>query len=1099
MSIKSSRHALAQPMPISKNVTTPVPTIDRNDYYHQRLAQLGISTQQAKEHGLAVDDQGAIRQYCRAYTGEIRVFAPQFGKLAQRRKRIKNRKTFTNIGLEQFDRALYITRHTPQQLATDPHKARYQLWSKKYTGVATLPLPNNLAISHYKNGVTGGTISFTEGYFKAIAAAINGIEMSSFSGNTHFKFDAIVQDYITRRQPDNIVLLLDGDARDLHGKKEKLSSNRIQGFHNGMYKFAEAFFDWCQRQGLKYKLHIAIIQPDQPKGFDDLLHAATPEQQTAIVDAYQSLRTSNFFEFTALSRTTFRPKLQQLFYLKNHQDFYEHFAEQLGLQPFRFNGFTYQCLDLFPNRQQLSLLPQQPLKLDKRPPFQLLNDPFKIDIPTTPLTITKYVDEQQTAIKQVVQQHHQIAFESATGSGKTTFFIEHCQQQGHKVVITVHTVNLARQLACKHNLHILTGSVNPKKKVAALNARIVVCTYDTLHHLDDLASRWLIVDEAHNLVNHFGEVRHRYVPFRANTLRTVVERFGKAKKVILLSGTMNRALCLALDFHLVKIQRMTNHQIEVYQIEASSQREQTALLIDQLQKVDFTSDKIHFGYYNSNRQLQLIKKQLVNSGKLTAADITIITRDEVKAGNHQVFDEIIKHECIKSPVKLILSSCLIAEGINIKNKNIGKVFTVGVRCLDSFRQYVARFRAMKQLEVISITPPERKLQPAFIPPASLELTSKLRYAELQRQLYDHSRQQIIASFDPDELEFMPDILANYQVNGQLLPLIYERDGQAYVDVLRILALIRERQLDTSNNCYFFSRLRQYPEFKVRERRSITASSHSKQALKLQQEQINTYKKTTLAQLKSDLLAQPELPIHAYYLKVQHTQNRHARQFIQQLAPEVIQLPVAGATEYWEERQVEFTQSWYTQLIRDYLRMHFAGMDKITIEEELTDYHPREFAKKWQAFQTTAELLCYENKRHRKCLSPLHRLELKFLNRIKKKVHKQTEIGTVSSTLLHTEINGMLQRHRYNYDLEHPVVQQFNQLSTQEIDRNICRLFAVEQNTFANHCEYNIMVDYVVAIATKRHIENVPFCQHDLPLLLQQPLRVLSLYGVRKRE
>ena len=39
------------------------------------------------------------------------------------------------------------------------------------------------------------------------------------------------------------------------------------------------------------------------------------------------------------------------------------------------------------------------------------------------------------------------------------------------------------------------------------------------------------------------------------------------------------------------------------------------------------------------------------------------------------------------------------KNININNSNIGNVYTIGIRCIDSFRQYVARFRKMEKVMV----------------------------------------------------------------------------------------------------------------------------------------------------------------------------------------------------------------------------------------------------------------------------------------------------------------------------------------------------------------------------------------------------------------
>ncbi|MFK7933127.1 MAG: hypothetical protein AB8G22_06430, partial [Saprospiraceae bacterium] len=291
-----------------------------------------------------------------------------------------------------------------------------------------------------------------------------------------------------------------------------------------------------------------------------------------------------------------------------------------------------------------------------------------------------------------------------------------------------------------------------------------------------------------------------------------------------------------------------------------------------------------------------------------------------------------------------------------------------------------------------------------------------------------------------------------------------------------------------------------------------------QHIREQRELSRDQKLQLLEQLKVDLLTQPELPIRAYYLRSQQMQNRHATTFVKITGRDFIEeseqhsIPnSATIINYLEQYQAAFTHDWFIRPIRDYLRLHFAGVHPLTIAAEITDYDPQQFAKKWRSFQTTVELLCYQNKRLRKHLSPLHRLELKFLQRLKKRILEKHPDGKLTATELREHTNTLLQYHRYRGDLDHPVLEQSVHFTAAQLERRLQVLFEVEVTKYNGSREYVLEVDYVRELVDggrslcltmdgavsanlgKRDGCDVPFCERGMAEIVRKPLRVLDLY------
>lgn len=993
---------------------------------------------------------------------------------------------------------------TKQSFAPAPGKSlpRYLMPA----GEPTRVLPTPSAIEAYCAGRRGGTVFFIEGYKKAIALDRLGFESVAFLGITHYKLDAETRAYLKTRRPEQVVIAYDADALQHKSKNGKPRSRRVEDFRNSAARFAQQFFELVEAEELETKLYFQMVHPDAPeKGVDDLVYATgdragiagelaaldasssgddvrsyfsrrrgdaaidfpptscagkslldrasdiTHDQidqnntaqrgqvpacraGRAAIDIKNKIPRAQYFVTFRLYKTTYERRLSEFFGLNLYRSFWKRFQRDIGEQPFVYKGAKYRAAhfgNLFHNHKQH---------------FELLTDPFRIEIPRISMQIQRFLGELREPLAGLLDTHERVALQAPTGAGKTTFFLNYARRTGTKMVITVPTVLLAQQLERNYQRHCaaLYGRIDYQKKERALNANIVVCTYDTLHHVDDLATRILVVDEAHNLVNQCGEVRYRYRPFRVETLRCITELFDKAKKLVAISGTMPELLCKAFDMTLVEVTRSKNNLARIYQIESEGTRGNylTATLLSHLGKIDFSNDRIHFVYYNHTDELTYVRDYLVEKGILQKEEIEIITRYHYNCGEHRIFHEIAQSSEIKTKVKLVLCTCLIAEGVNINNTNIGRIYTVGIRCPDSFRQFIARFRKMAVLDVFCIQPRERDLAPDFFLPAGIELAEAIERGELQARHLERRREACYEDLDADELPYADQIADafHYEYTSEIFREIYFRDGRPIVDRLRILAGIRDRMLASANNCYFYSQLNRYPNIKIYAAEDYYVEDSIKDEVQASRKEQQANREGIEANLRGQLLADPATLVKAFYLYYQRAGNRLGTGFLKRLAAGLLEeADETEAKKLLSERKEQFQKKWYRKIIRTFVRLHFIDCPPDVIAEEL-ERPTKEFEERWQAFITWAELRLYENKRRRKLLRAVHREDIRAKYFIQKHLLKAGPQITVRE--LRSMIQTIFNRRSYSRDLSVEVVEQVALVNDAQAERLLRALFRV---------------------------------------------------------
>ena len=818
-----------------------------------------------------------------------------------------------------------------------------------------------------------------------------------------------------------------GAGGEVHERSEQkclghLSSRRNEDFANSARKFATALFSLFSSINHQCEIVFVMGRPGtEEKGVDDLIttHGTAAVTQDLLNFPFSpTFRESRFFAGFTLFKSTCSRKLNRLFLGDNYRHWRERLTNGPRAQraatsnestPFIYRGATYQPIDtgnLY----------------DETITYQLTTDPFAVDVPTDHLIIKHYLTDQTKALTQLIEDHHRLAIRAPTGSGKTTFLVKYAKRNKARMVIAMPTVNLAEQTARGTGGFVLTGDRNTAKIRAAIDKNLVVCTYDTLHQVADLWRRILVIDEAHNLINQYGRVYNGYKPFRAETLRNCVRRFPEAQKTILLSGTMPPLLCHAFDFHLVTFRRLENPTVRVFDVEAESstpealakclltrlaevfppraQRAATSPLpsaavrggaggeVPRAQQAsnsgstnrpkDQQTNKLHVVFWNNTDQITRLKQTLVDLNYLSPDEIAIISRTHYNNGNAPDLDDIIRNQRINPRIRLLLCTCLISEGVNIKNTNVGRIYTVGLRCEDTFRQFIARFRKLKTVNVFSILEAERDLHPEFFLSGKIELLENLERARMQATHLRRRDRFYQRDYNEAELPYLDRIEESkyYHYQNQLLNLVYREDDW-YADPLHVLAAIRGRKLATSNNCYFYTRLRAH-NFSVFRVRQMATASLVNDTIDEQHQTAKAARKQFRQSLLEDLQRNAAVPLNALYLLYTEKSNRHGLGALRTLAPDLLddREGTTGA-RYLSRHRAHFDDHTKGQILR-FAKLYALGVRE---KEAFLSLTKADFHHEYQSALFHFEQLVADDPEHRKHLLPAHKEEIRIKQRM----------------------------------------------------------------------------------------------------------------------
>jgi hypothetical protein len=235
-------------------------------------------------------------------------------------------------------------------------------------GIGTRPFfpPNLLQKYQDKEKIT--TLCITEGYKKAIAGWVNGLDIvgltsiSTYTDKTSMQLHRDIIDLILTCEVENVLLLYDGDCRDISQKaldEGKDIHTRPNHFFSSARGIKELLKDYLKEQELNlYFAHVnSEVVTGHPKGLDDLYEAMINEQlQPGLPEPmYQQAKTTaaaalhnDLFSFSMpghyFTKINITYGLQKLLYylaIDNVNVFYNFHQERIGEKQFTYAGTQY--------------------------------------------------------------------------------------------------------------------------------------------------------------------------------------------------------------------------------------------------------------------------------------------------------------------------------------------------------------------------------------------------------------------------------------------------------------------------------------------------------------------------------------------------------------------------------------------------------------------------------------------------------------------------------------------------------------------------------------------------------------------------------------
>ena len=288
--------------------------------------------------------------------------------------------------------------------------------------------------------------------------------------------------------------------------------------------------------------------------------------------------------------------------------------------------------------------------------------------------IDEYLSEKEegyiNAINRVSKGSKELLI-APTGSGKTFGVIKKLVKDNIKSIFVVPNSSQVQQIIEEYKISGAYGyEINALEIVK--NNNVVTMTWDKLKQLKDfdLSEHILIIDEIHQTFNDM---------YRAKAIKYVVEISKKAKGTLDITATPNKICFEKYDkITEYKQKKQTKYNVNLYDnidlekvINIINNSKKSAVLLD---------DK---------KELNYIQSKITKSSDIVESD----TKD-----SNITYTNIIKNSKIDNIQALLNTSCIIA-GVNIKEPSMTDTIIVGFKDIGTIKQYVARFRNLKEVNV----------------------------------------------------------------------------------------------------------------------------------------------------------------------------------------------------------------------------------------------------------------------------------------------------------------------------------------------------------------------------------------------------------------
>jgi hypothetical protein len=325
--------------------------------------------------------------------------------------------------------------------------------------------------------------------------------------------------------------------------------------------------------------------------------------------------------------------------------------------------------------------------------YEVINEFFELETEKIPLE--RYITPKH--IKRIIEnnEHKTIGIKAPTGSGKTTAIINYAVENNKKIIFLVPYYSMALQQATQNKLKGFIGlhqDHNEKNETIKKTTRIIA-TYDQLQKIvdikgaDNIKEYMLIIDEYHNLITQYD--------LRYNAINTIIDYKEAFSRVVYLSGTyegLNIENTKIYEFK-PKYQRKNN-----YIISTCKNNEGLEYLLNELKEIDTTTGK-YLVFVNNIETIREIKEKLEEQGIEKIYTLTALNK------HNEIMETIANEEKLKETGVYITTS-VICDGINLKDKDVKKIYIYKVQDIYQMGQYIARVRNTEP-DIIHIIEPKK--------------------------------------------------------------------------------------------------------------------------------------------------------------------------------------------------------------------------------------------------------------------------------------------------------------------------------------------------------------------------------------------------------
>ena len=258
-----------------------------------------------------------------------------------------------------------------------------------------------------------------------------------------------------------------------------------------------------------------------------------------------------------------------------------------------------------------------------------------------------------------------------TGSGKTKEMITLLKDHDIKAIFIVPNAFNVEQIKQEYDISGASGDTPVMQEIQKGN--LIALTWDKFGQLDEsiLKDYIVVLDEVHQT----------YIDmFRINKINKLYENLRSCKGEIHITATPNKLNFEQYNYILeYKQENKTNYNVFLYD------------KIDDEKIIDIVSRSKKFALFkNDKKYLDFIKDSILNKS------IDVVTSD--LRGFSKAYNEIVEKGTINKIEGLCNTSVLVA-GVNIKEPNITDIIIIGEKDIATIKQYIARFRDLKTVNV----------------------------------------------------------------------------------------------------------------------------------------------------------------------------------------------------------------------------------------------------------------------------------------------------------------------------------------------------------------------------------------------------------------